>query len=140
VTTNSPTVNVTAPSEVTGAGNQYYDSGSKTQWFRPSGSGSFALNATASEAHASIDHVTFPDLSSVGDWTGSGGSDATSPYSSPVDYAWSAGASAPGSATVTATNGAGATASDTITMAADSTAPTGQAVAVDGGSYFTSLS
>src|SRR5439155_7240408 len=81
VTTNAPTVNVTAPTAVTGAANQSYDAATKTLWFRPSGSGSFALNATAGEADAAIDHVGFPDLSAMSGWSGStGGDDATSPY------------------------------------------------------------
>src|SRR5205807_1227123 len=46
VDTVNPTVSVTAPTELTGPGNQYYDAPSKTQFFRPAGSGSFTLNAT----------------------------------------------------------------------------------------------
>src|SRR6185436_18982796 len=36
-------VTVDAPTELTGAGNQYYSAG--TVWFQPGGSGSFTLNA-----------------------------------------------------------------------------------------------
>ncbi len=136
VDTTAPTVAVTAPTAVTGAGAQYWASGSKTLWFRPSGSGSFTLGATASDAGSGVDHVSFPDLSGVLGWSGTGGSDATSPYASGT-YSWSSGAVAPGAKNVTAVNGGGGTASDTITISADSTAPTGQSATVAGGWYGT---
>jgi hypothetical protein len=53
VDTDAPIVAATAPTELTGAGNQYYDAGSQTQFFRPAGSGSFTLHATASDGHPS---------------------------------------------------------------------------------------
>src|SRR5207253_9983933 len=107
VTTQIPTVAVAAPTEVTGAGNQYYDMPSKTQWFRPAGTGSFTLNATASDSHSGVTQVAFPDVPATSGWTGStGGNDSTSPYASPANYAWTAGATAPGAQTIVATNGA----------------------------------
>ena len=45
------------------SGDQYYNAGSTTLFFRPSGSGSFTLNATASAPGSGVDHVAFPDLS-----------------------------------------------------------------------------
>ena len=51
-----------APTAVTGAApvlRRRHD----TLYYRPSGSGSFTLNATASDAESGIDHVTFPTLS-----------------------------------------------------------------------------
>src|SRR5205814_6632517 len=123
-----------APTAVTGAANQHYDAPSKTLWFRPAGSGSFTLHATADDADAPVDHVTFPDLSSVGGWSGStGGADSTAPYGSPADYAWSSGADAPGAQTINAATAAGVTGTATVTIAADSTAPTGQSIALVGG-------
>ena len=99
VDTSAPAAAVLAPSELTGTGAQYYDGATKTHYFRPGGAGSFTLNASASDAQSDIASVAFPDVSAVSGWTGStGGSDTTSPYASPVTYAWTAGASAPGGA------------------------------------------
>src|SRR5712691_1208903 len=129
----NPTVTVSAPTEVTGAGNQYYNAGSKTQYFRPAGSGSFTLNATAADVHTAVTQVAFPDVSGVSGWSGStGGIDATSPYASPVDYTWTAGASAPGARTLTATDKATNSGTDTISITADSSAPTGQTISLTG--------
>src|SRR5262249_2880038 len=85
--TPRPAVSVAAPTELSGAGAQYYEAGSQTQWFRPDASGSFTLNASASDAQSSVSSVAFPDASAVSGWTGStGGSDATAPYASPTAY------------------------------------------------------
>src|SRR5207253_2356222 len=59
VDTAVPTTAVTAPTELAGAGNQYYDSGTKTQFFRSTGSGSFTLGATASDTHTAVAGVAF---------------------------------------------------------------------------------
>ena len=98
------------------------------------------LNATASDAQSGVDHVAFPDLSGVSGWTGAGGNDAASPYASPANYAWSAGASAPGSKTVTAVNGGSVGSNDSLSISADSTAPAGQSIALAGGPYYTTAS
>ena len=143
VDTAPPAVAVTAATEVTGAGSQYYDAGSKTQFFRPGGSGSFTLNATGSDVDTGVTGVAFPDVSATSGWAGStGGSDATSPYSSPVTYAWSSGAGEPGAVSVVATDKAANTASDTVTLRADGTAPSGQTIALTGAGapYYTSAS
>jgi hypothetical protein len=123
---------IDAPTELSGAGDQYYSAG--TVWFRPAGIGSFTLNATA---QSGVAWVTFPDASTTSGWSAStGGTDTSSPYSSPVGYTWTAGAAAPGAKTVTATSGAGQTMTAAITISADSTPPTGQTIAVSGGPFF----
>jgi hypothetical protein len=133
VDTDAPSVSVTTPTELTGAGNQYYDAGSQTQFFRPAGSGSFSLHATASDGQSTVAQVAFPNVGSVNGWTGSiGGADGSSPYTSPNDYSWSSGATAPGASSITATNAAAIDGVATITLAADSTAPTGQALTLTG--------
>ncbi|HEY7396767.1 MAG TPA: Ig-like domain-containing protein [Gaiellaceae bacterium] len=133
-----PTVNVTAPTATAGTAAQFYAAGSKTLFVNPAAGGSFTLAATASDAQSGLADVAFPDLSALGGWSGTGGSDATSPYDSGT-YSWTSGAAAPGSRNVVATNGAGATASDAISIVADASAPTGQSVSIAGG-YYGSLS
>ena len=55
VDTTAPSVTVEAPTALTGSGAQYYDADTNTLYFRPSGSGSFALNATAADAQSGIE-------------------------------------------------------------------------------------
>jgi hypothetical protein len=125
-----------APTEVSGAGDQYYSAG--TVWFRPAGAGSFTLNA---KAQAGITSVTFPDVSTTSGWSGStGGTDTSSPYSSPVAYTWTAGASAPGAKTLTAFTGTLQVGTVTVAINADSTAPTGQTITLGGGPFFATTS
>ena len=141
--TGDPIVSVSSPTEVTGPGAQYYDAPTKTHFFRPGGAGSFTLNATASDVETAVAGVAFPNVSAVSGWTGStGGNDSSSPYASPADYTWTAGATAPDARTITATDKAGRTANDTVTIAADSSAPTGHSVSLAGAGapYYTSLS
>ena len=143
VDTGDPIVSVSSPTEVTGLGAQYYDAPTKTHFFRPGGAGSFTLNATASDVETAVAGVAFPNVSAVSGWTGStGGNDSSSPYASPADYTWTAGATAPDARTITATDKAGRTANDTVTIAADSSAPTGHSVSLAGAGapYYTSLS
>jgi chitobiase/beta-hexosaminidase-like protein len=140
VDTSSPTVSDTAPSEASGAGDQYWDSSTDTLWFRPAGAGSFTLNASGTDAESGIAEVAFPSLAGTTGWSGAGGVDSSSAFSSPAQYSWTAGAAAPGAKQVTATNGSGLTATDTITISADSTAPTAQSVALAGGPWFTTKS
>ena len=125
-------VTIDAPTELTGAANQHYSAG--TVWFQPGGSGSFTLNATAQSGVVS---VTFPDVSATSGWAGStGGTDTTSPYSSPIAYTWTVGAAAPGAKTVLATTASAQTSTAAITISADSTAPAGQTITVHGGPFF----
>jgi hypothetical protein len=137
VNTVGPTVIDTAPTEVSGAGDQFWNSVTDTLYFRPAATGSFTLNATATDTASGIAKVTFPDVSATSGWSGSTGGDATSsPYVSPTLYTWAAGATAPGAQKVIATSGSALTAFDTITISADSAAPTGQAVTLAGGPWF----
>jgi len=131
-----PAVVVIAPTEVSGAGDQFWIAATKTVYFRPAATGSFTLNATATDSVSSIAQVAFPDLSAVSGWTGAGGADTTSPYASPVTYAWTAGATAPGAKQVVATNSSAMTASDNVTISADSAPPSGAAVTLTGGPWF----
>jgi len=137
VTPDVPTVKVTPPTEGSGAGDQFFDPTTKTQWFRPTASGSFTLNATVTDqVSLSGATVTFPDVSSSAGWASStGGTDTASPFSSPTTYSWTAGAAAPGAKSVTATT-VGGTATDSITISGDSTAPAGQAVTLTAGPWF----
>ena len=59
--------------EVTGAGAQHYVSATKFLYFRPSGSGSFTLTATASDPESGVANVSFPDLPAIPGWAGSTG-------------------------------------------------------------------
>jgi Chitobiase/beta-hexosaminidase C-terminal domain len=136
-----PTVSNVASTENSGAGDQFWSSSANTLWFRPAGAGSFTLKATAASSGSGITQVAFPDISGTAGWTGStGGADTSSSYASPVAYTWTAGAGVPGAKQVTATTATGVTGSSTITIAADTTAPTGQTVALSGGPWYASLS
>jgi hypothetical protein len=133
VDTAAPAVSINAPSALTGAGNQYYDAGTKTLFFRSTGAGSFSLGANVSDTNTAIAGVTFPNVSGLTGWTGStGGTDTSSPYSSPTDYTWSSGAAEPGAKTVSASDEAANSSSDTITIADDTSAPTGQSITLTG--------
>lgn len=133
---STPALTIDPPTEISGAGDQYYSGG--TIWFRPAGAGSFTLNATAKGGIAS---VKFPDVSTVAGWAGStGGKDTSSPFSSPVAYTWAAGASPPGAQTVTATTDTDTELTATVTINADSTGPTGQTIGVGGGPFFPTTS
>ena len=102
VDTSNPTATATAPTEGTNPGNQFYVVGTDTHYFRAGTSGSFTLNATASDVATLVTGVTFPDLSGFSGWTGTGNTDNGSPYVS-TSYSWNA-AAAPGSVTVIATD------------------------------------
>jgi hypothetical protein len=131
VTPEVVTLKNTAPTEVSGAGDQYWDATANTVWFRPTASGSFKLNATAAGATS----VTFPDVSATAGWAGSTGGAVSSPFASAV-YSWSSGAAAPGAKSLTATTGLGGSATAAVTISGDTTAPAGQAVTLAGGPWF----
>jgi VCBS repeat-containing protein len=140
VDSSVPTVSITAPSAGTNPGAQYWN-GAGIYYFRPAAGGSFTLNATASDADSTIASVLFPDVSASTGWAGStGGSDASSPYTSPVAYTWTATAVSLGAKNVIATNGSGGTNTAAITITADSAGPTGQTVTLVGGPWYTALS
>jgi len=131
VTPEVVTLKNAAPTEVSGAGDQFWDAVANTLWFRPTASGSFKLNATASGATS----VTFPDVSSSAGWAGSTGGVVSSPFSSGV-YSWSSGAAAPGAKSLTATTTLGGTATAGINISGDSTAPVAPAPTLVGGPWF----
>ncbi len=141
VDTSAPVLTAGVPTALTGDAAQHYDATTSTLWFRPSGTGSFSLGATAADAQSGVVHVSFPDVSGTTGWTGStGGNDSTGPYSSPADYSWTSGADGLGSLTITAGNGSGLSTADSLTVSADSTAPTGQTADLTGGPWYTTLS
>ena len=85
------------------------------------------------DGQSSVTQVAFPNVGSVSGWAGSiGGPDSSNPYTSPNDYSWGPGATAPGARSITATNAAAIDGVATITLAADSTAPTGQTLTLTG--------
>ena len=122
VDTSDPIATATAPTETVNPGNQFYVAGTDTHYYRAAASGSFTLNATASDVATLVTGVTFPNLSGFSGWTGTGNTDALSPYLS-TTYSWVAAATAPGAVTVIATNSAGRTGNDTITIANDAAGP-----------------
>ena len=91
-----------------------------TLFYLPSGSGTFTVTATATDAQSGVDKVTFPAVGAGFARTGSA-DDTTAPYSR--DYTWSTGATASGAQTVTSHDVAANTANGSFTLTADSTAP-----------------
>ena len=91
-----------------------------TLFYLPTGSGTFTVTATATDAQSGVDKVTFPAVGSGFVRTGAA-DDSTPPYSR--DYTWSAGATAAGAQTVTSHDLATNTANGSFTLTADSTAP-----------------
>ena len=105
------TITETAPdAQVTGS----------TLFYNPAAghAGTFTVAASTSDAESGIAQVAFPTV-----FGADGVSDTTAPYS--TNYSWSAGATASGAKSVTATNGAGLTASSSFTVTPDSTGPSG---------------
>src|SRR5205085_944959 len=109
---------------------------SATLYYNPQGSNtaSFTVDGTSADAQSGIQKLNFPAITGM---TG-GGDDSTSPYQGA--YTWTASTSASGAQTVTATDNAGLTATSTFTVTPDTTAPSGQTVALSGGPYYTTLS
>ena len=121
------TVTETSPLSYLSGSTLYYNA-------QGSNTASFDVAATTSDAQSGVQKITFPAVSGM---TG-GGDDTSSPYS--TTYTWTSSTSASGTQTVTAMNGAGGTATATFTVTKDSTAPTGQTVALTGGPWYTALS
>jgi len=117
-----PSLSLDAPTSGTSPASQYYNAAAKTLWLNSADSGSFNLNATATDAQSGIAKVRFSALLGTG-----ATDDLTSPYqSSAYNFALSTNS---GAVNVTAFNGAtigsGATTStDALTISADAVAPT----------------
>ncbi len=107
-----------------------------TLYYKPGANGgTFRVTATAADAQSGIASAAFPAIANV---TG-GGTDSSSPYE--MDYTWGASTAATGNQNVTAQNNAGLTsANGPFTLTQDSTAPSGQTLALVGGPYYTSTS
>jgi hypothetical protein len=125
IDTTSPSIGVTAPTALTGTSFQYYDGGANTLWLNAGQTGTFKLNATASDAESGILSVDFPAIFGTGSNAGTGG-----PSYSSATYTFDGTGTpfgSPGSKTVTASNGVTVpgplTATDQLTIAADNTAP-----------------
>ncbi len=90
-------------------------------------SGGFTATATSTDPDTGIQKLNFPALTG---FTAGGGDDTTSPYA--TTYTWTGAVAATGSQTVTATNNTGLTATGAFTVTPDTTAPTGDALVVNG--------
>ena len=66
VDNSAPTLAVSAPSPLTGSQYQSYDAATKTLWLNAARSGSFKLEAAASDPDSGIGSVTFPALLGTG--------------------------------------------------------------------------
>jgi hypothetical protein len=121
-TSSSIKVDTTAPSAptftFTSGTNTYWSGTGSTVYYRSSASsGSFAVNASSTDAAAGITGYTFPSLGT--NWTENSGATGVATYS------WSGTPSTPGTKSVTATNNAGLTStSGSFVSTADTTAPT----------------
>jgi len=140
VDTAAPGAPTLTLAEVTGSAFQHVN-GSEL-FYNPSGSnaGSFRVDstdATTNDAQSGVANVDFPALPAG--FTG-GGSDTTpTPYRG--SYSWdNSAATSPGVRTVTVTNNATGNATQTFTVTKDVSAPTGQAVALVGGPWYSSAS
>ncbi len=129
--TTTVKVDTTAPSTPTLAfsglsGNTYYNASTNTLYFRPASGGAFAVTASSTDADTGILGYTFSSLAANG-FTGTqtGGQNV---------YAFGTTATQPAAApTVSATNNAGAgSANATYNLVADTSAPTGGALSVNG--------
>ena len=108
----------------------YYNAGATT---------TFTMTDTASDAGSGIQSAEFPNLTTTG-FTGTGLADTTSPYTSNTYTITTANTTAPSAQPVNVFDGAGNSTVETVTFVRDTTAPTGQTVALSGGPYYTTLS
>ncbi|HVR05195.1 MAG TPA: N,N-dimethylformamidase beta subunit family domain-containing protein [Solirubrobacteraceae bacterium] len=106
--------------------NTYYSSANNTLYFRPASGGAFTVTASASDAASGILGYTFSPLAANGFSESQGGGQNV--------YAFGESATQPATApTVSATNNAGAaSANTTYNLVADTSAPTGGALSVNG--------
>ncbi len=99
-----------------------------TLFYRPGGgrSGSFTVDAAATDSDSGIEKVNFPAVGTGVSRTAPGGAgDDTAPTPYQGSYDWADTASAAGAQTVTATNNASGTGTATFTLTADSAPPSG---------------
>src|SRR5207245_1098687 len=68
--TSGPAISTAAPTAVTAASAQYYNSPTGTLYFAPSSPGSFQLDASASDAQSGVTQVAFPNLGAYTGFTG----------------------------------------------------------------------
>jgi hypothetical protein len=92
-----------------------------TVFYRPAGTGSFTVNASASDGESGLQAIVLPGL-------GAGFTPTVAAAATARTYSWTSGASEAGAKTVTAYDNAGNTSSATFTITPDSTAPTGGSV------------
>ena len=97
-----------------------------TAFYRPAGAGSFDVTASSTDGQSGIASYSFPTLAGFV----ASGSGATKTYTlnTPTE--------ADGGKTVTAQNNAGRTNGSTFTLTADSTAPSGGSITVNGGGSY----
>ena len=97
-----------------------------TAFYRPAGTGSFDVTASSTDGQSGIASYSFPTLAGFV----ASGSGATKTYTlnTPTE--------ADGGKTVTAQNNAGRTNGSTFTLTADSTAPSGGSITVNGGGSY----
>ncbi len=109
-----------------GGGAYYPGSGSRVYFKPDAANGTFDISASSTDADTGIASYSFPAGSALGtNWAGSGsGSSRT--------YSYTATATSNGSQNVTATNNAGRSANSSFNPTADSTAPAGGALSVNG--------
>ncbi|MHB8651268.1 MAG: SwmB domain-containing protein [Gaiellaceae bacterium] len=124
VDTSAPVVAIAAPTAGTNPGAQFYDSIGNVLWLNANQTGTFQLNATASDAQSGIASVAFPAFFGGGGGTNTGGSN----YQSAAYTFPGGGFASPGSKNVTATNNvtvpSAMTSTAPITISADGTGPT----------------
>ncbi|MDQ1653832.1 MAG: hypothetical protein QOI35_3032, partial [Cryptosporangiaceae bacterium] len=119
-----------APSLAYSALTNAYPTGS-TVYYKPSGTGSFTVTATATSGAGGIASATYPALGTG--WTSTPGTVGVNTYS------WTSTPTVPGAKTVTVTGNNGLTSSTTtFTTATDTTAPSGGSVSYAAG-YTTGL-
>ncbi|MCB0878189.1 MAG: Ig-like domain repeat protein [Thermoleophilia bacterium] len=122
---NSPP-SISFDSWVEGTNPQFMHPVGNKMWFNPTGTGSFGLKMAANDSGAGMDRVDFPALGAG--WNPVGGQSdnvAPSPYQTPTNYSWTAGASDPASQVATAFDLVGNSATAAFEVDADTVAPTG---------------
>src|SRR5438105_6896498 len=121
VDTTDPTISLALAS---GTGDAYWPGSGSRVFFRPAGSRQVDVDATVADGDTGIATTTFPTTGSMGaNWSVRGrGTSRT--------YAYTATGGTPGVQTVTTQNGASRSSSASITVTADSTAPTGGALRI----------